>query len=269
MLSPAPEYVLAAFGLAAVPGEILPGARGRGWRYGDTVLLPADDPVVAAWAATVFESLRVSGIRVPRPVRALDGRWVVGGWCAGRFVSGRPAGRYADIVAASAILHEALRGVARPRFLAEQQDRRSRADRLAWGETVDRAGSLGRGRAAELWFELAAERSPIDQPAQIVHGELFGNVLFAGSAPPAIVSFRPLFRPARYADALVVVDAIAWGGASADLAQRWIAVTDWDQLLLRAALARLALTISHPRADPGALVGIMTAAEILRPVFRR
>lgn len=265
MLSPAPEYVLAAFGLAGTEGTQLPGVRRRAWRHGDTVLAPAGDPVVAAWSATVFESLRVSGIRVPRPVRALDGRWVVGGWCAGRFVSGRPAGRYDDILAVSRILHDALRGVARPRFLAGQRDGPALADRLAWAEMGDRGAMFGDGRAAELWSELAAARTPVDLPDQVVHADLFGHVLFAGSAPPAIVSFSPLYRPADYAAAIVVVDAVAWGGAGVDLARRWATGVDAGQLLLRALLYRLALTIPHPRVTPEALVQIMTAAEILRP----
>ncbi len=75
-----PAHVVAAFGADSAAAEQLPGVSGRVWRRGDIVLRPAGDPVSAAWESGVFESLRISGIRVPRPVRSLDGRWVVGGW---------------------------------------------------------------------------------------------------------------------------------------------------------------------------------------------
>ena len=257
-MTPAPAHVLAAFGLPHEEGQRLSG---RAWRHGDVVLTPRVDPMSTAWAATVFESLRVSGIRVSRPVRALDGRWVVGGWCAARYVSGRLEGRYDDIIEASFRLHDALREVPVPRFLAESDDLSRRADALAWGERAD--DLLGVGRPAERWQQLASARRPIDLTAQLIHAELFGHVLFAGSAPPAIVGFAPLVRPAEYAAAIVVVDAVAWGGADIGLARRWDHLSCWSQVLRRAMLYRMAWTAAHPRSTPEALVRIMTAVDLL------
>lgn len=257
-MTPVPAHVLAAFGLPDEEGEQLSG---RAWRHGDVVLTPGVDPRSTAWAAGVFESLRVSGIRVSRPVRALDGRWVVGGWCASRYVSGRLEGRYDDIIEASFRLHDALRDVPVPRFLAESDDLARRADALAWGERAD--DMLGTGRPAQRWQELAAARRPVDRPCQLIHAELFGHVLFAGSAPPAIIGFAPLVRPLEYAAAIVVVDAVAWGGADIAVAHRWSHLPAWDQLLGRAMLYRLAWTVAHPRSTPVALVRVMTAVDLL------
>jgi uncharacterized protein (TIGR02569 family) len=259
-----PDHVLAAFGLSSAPGEQLAG--GRTWRFGDAVLKPAPHAVESAWAAGVFESLRVSGIRVARPLRSSDGRWVVGGWCAQRFVSGRPAARYDDIVDASFALHEALAGVPAPRFLAERQDVYSWADRLAWGET-DEADRLGDGHGARLYAEVAAGRRPVDLPSQVVHGDLFGNVLFAGSAPPAVIDFTPYWRPASYAVAIIVVDAVSWGRAPTELVRRWAHLECWPQLLRRAVLFRLAVSLVHPRTTPESLVEMLTAVDVLRPLL--
>lgn len=262
-----PDHVLAAFGLADTVGEQLAGAAGRTWRHADVVLKPTARPVETAWSAGVFESLRVSGIRIARPVRSSDGRWVVGGWSAQRFVSGRPAARYDDIVDASLALHEALARVPPPRFLGDRQDLYSWADRLAWGEIEDRDARLGDGHGARLYGEFADGRRPVDLPAQIVHGDLFGNVLFAGSAPPAVIDFTPYWRPVNYAAAVIVVDAVSWGGAPVDLVQRWAHLAGWDQMVRRAVLFRLAVSLAHPRTTPESLVQMLTAAEVIRPVL--
>jgi uncharacterized protein (TIGR02569 family) len=260
-----PEHVLAAFGLAGHTGEQLAGGTGRTWRFGDGVLKPVDNPVEAAWVAGVFESLRVSGIRVARPIRSSDGRWVVGGWSAQRFVSGRPAARYDDIVDASFSLHEALAGQPEPRFLRDRQDVYSWADRLAWGEIEDRDQRLGDGHGARLFHQLAEGRRPLQLPSQVVHGDMFGNVLFAGSAPPAVIDFTPYWRPANYSAAVIAVDALSWGGAQTDLVERWSHLEEWAQLLRRAVLFRLALSLAHPRTTPESMVEMLTAAEVLGP----
>lgn len=261
---PAP-HVVAAFGVDGIAGERLPGISGRVWRHGDIVLKPAGDPVSAAWECGAFDSLRVVDMRVARPVRSLDGRWVVGGWRAERFLSGRPAARYRDVVAIACTLDRALAGIAAPRFVLDRADRHGWADRLAWDPDADEGGKLGDGDAARLWFEIAAGRRPVAARRQVIHGDLFGNVLFAGSAPPAVIDFLALARPAGYAAALVVVDAVAWGRAPVELTADGQHLAQWGQLLRRACLARLATVLTHPRATPDALSGLTAAIDRLRP----
>jgi uncharacterized protein (TIGR02569 family) len=258
-------HVVAAFGADGVDGEQLPGVSGRVWRHGDIVLKRASDPVSAAWECGVFESLRISAMRVARPVRSLDGRWVVGGWRAERYMSGRPAARYGDIVAAAGGLDRALAGLDVPRFVLERADWYGWVHRLAWDPDAEHGGGFGEGDAARLWFEIAAGRNPVAAPRQVIHGDLFGNVLFAGSAPPAVIGFTPLARPAGYAAALVVVDAVAWGHAPADFATAGQHLAQWGQLLRRACLARLAMVLTHPRATPTAVAALTAAIDRLRP----
>lgn len=52
-----------------------------------------------------------------------------------------------------------------------------------------------------------------DPSCQLVHGDLGGNILFHPQLPPAVIDVSPFWRPKRYADAIVVADAIAWAGA--------------------------------------------------------
>lgn len=263
--SPPPAHILAAFGVLDEVEPLDGGSSGTAFRFGDTVLKQTSNPAESSWIAATFEQLRISGVRLARPVRASDGRWVVGGWTAQRFVSGRPEPRYDEIIEASIVLHEALAGVSEPRFLRDRDDLYSRAERLAWGELRVDSSETGDGHGGRLLADLAAGRRPVTTVAQVVHGDLFGNVLFAGSAPPAIIDITPYWRPSVWAAAIIAVDALSWGGAQTDLLERWAHLPEWPQMLRRAVMFRLAISLTHPRTTPSSLVEIMSAAEVVRP----
>ncbi len=265
VVSPPPPHVLAAFGATADPPELLSGGSGSAYRSGDIVLKPVGNTAEASFIATTFEQLRVSGMRVARPVRSSDGRWVVAGWSAGRFVSGRWEPRHSDIIRCSLALHSALAHLPQPRFLRERMNLHSWADRLAWGEGVDEFGQLGEGHGARLMSDLAAGRRPVDLPSQVVHGDMFGNVLFAGSAPPAVIDITPYWRPVSWAAAVVAVDALSWGGAPNDLLDEWTELPQWPQMLRRALMFRLGVSLADPRTTPSSLVQILSAAEAIAP----
>ncbi|GGM17863.1 TIGR02569 family protein [Nakamurella endophytica] len=266
--SPPPSHVLAAFGAPPAEVAVLAGGRGGAFRVGDTVLRRVHDPAAASFLATTFEQLRVSGIRIARPVRASDGRWVVAGWSAQRFVAGRPEARFPETIEASVALHDALAGVDEPRFLRQRTDVPAIADRLAWGEEPGGAVDLGDGHAAAVYAELAAQRRPVSVEPQLVHGDMFGNVLFAGTAPPAVVGMKPFWRPAAWAAGVVAVDAVAWGDAGPELLEEWRHLPDWPQMVLRAVLFRLGFSLLHPRTTPKSLVEMLTAVEVIRSFLR-
>lgn len=266
---PPPEHVLRAFSASATatrePPELLAGGQGRSWRCGNVVITPAPDPAAASWLANTFEQLPVSGVRLARPVRSSDGRWVVAGWSAGRFVSGSPAPRHDEIMQACDALHAALADIGEPRFLRDRTDLYSWADRLSWGEIQDDDGRTGSGHGARLFASLVAGRRQIDVTNQVVHGDLYRNVLFAGSAPPAVVDITPYWRPAGWAAAVVAIDALAWGGAPIELMSDWDRWPHWRQLLRRGLLFRLAVGLAHPKTPPTDLVTLLATSERLQP----
>jgi len=265
---PPPEHVLLAFGAQDGPLTLLPGGHGRTWLAGNTVLKPVRNPAEASWLATTFEQLEVPGVRLARPVRSSDGRWVVSGWSAHRHVPGKPAPRQDEILSAATALHRAIAELPEPRFLRERTDLHSWADRLAWGEVEDDDGRIGTGHGARLFADLAADRREVRTVSQLVHGNLFNKVLFDGDASPAVIDMTPYWRPVGWAVGVIAVDALAWGEAPIEITTDWRRWRDWPELLRRALLFRLAVSLAHPLTPPSELVTMLSTAERIAPHLR-
>lgn len=278
-----PQHVCSTFGLREVEPVALGADWDGGWRLGDVVLSPVADHARAAWSAKVRETLAVDAVRLARPVRATDGRYVVSGWRADTFLDGSPEPRHDEVVSLSLRLHAATAQLERPRFLAQPPvapwadvDVFVAADRAAWEtvplRTARAAGALedlseDGARSVELIGQLASLRKPVRSPDQLVHGDLFGTVLFTGSTAPGVTDITPYWRPAAWAAGVVVVDALSWGGADEGLIGRWEDLPEWPQMLLRALLFRLAVHTLHPRSTPEALPGLMRTAELVRLIL--
>jgi uncharacterized protein (TIGR02569 family) len=272
-----PDHVLAAFGLKdADPQPLWDG----GWRYGEIVLSQVADHARAAWSAKVRENLFVEGLRLARPVRSTDGRYVVAGWRADTYVAGAPEARHDEVVSVGVRLHEETAALERPRFLTQapvppwtEVDVFTVADRAAWDDRPLQTLPLGapplpdspdRDQSIELLTQLAGLRRPTDSPNQLVHGDLYGTVLFAGTAAPGITDIAPYWRPASWAAGVAVVDALSWGDADDELIERWDDLPEWPQMLLRALIFRLAVHVLHPRSTPEAFAGLRRTAALVR-----
>lgn len=255
-----PPHVRSAFGVTDIEPRPVVWAGRRAWHCGDVLVRPVSDNAVAAWSAGVLDGLQVDGLRLARPVRSSDGRWVVGGWAASRYVEGTLEPRYDAVLEAATRLHGALAGVPRPRVLEDRDDLLTRSAAAAWGE---RRPTLDPDIGGSLYNELAAYRRQVSMTPQVVHAELFGAVLFDASSTPAVVDLVPAWRPKEWATAVIVVDALAWGGADDDLPKRWAHHDEWAQVLLRAVLYRLALHAQHPEASPRTLPGLERAASLV------
>jgi uncharacterized protein (TIGR02569 family) len=255
-----PDHVRVAFGVKDVVPRPVVWAGQRAWHCGDVLLRPVADNAVAAWSAGVLDSLEVEAVRLARPVRSSDGRWVVAGWAGSRNLAGSSEPRHDDVISASLRLHAATSTVLRPRLLDDRDDLLSRSAAAAFGE---RRLVLDPGTGGELFEQLAAHRRPVRLSPQVVHGELFGAVLFDGDGVPAVLDLVPFWRPAEWAAAVVAVDAVAWGGADEGLLDRWSHLDEWPQALLRAVLYRLALHAQHPDASARSLPGLERAAGLV------
>jgi len=215
-LDDAPLAVVLRPGVRHEP-EPLAGGTGRAWRVGDLVLKPVDADV--AWQHDVFAAVEEAGFRIERPRRE-----IVDGWTAWTYLEGRhERGRWLDIVSAGERLHAALPDV-RPTRIDEPW---KTGDRVAWGEQPYPAVD-----------DLLHALRPLDDRLQLIHGDLTGNVLFHETLPPAIIDFAPYYRPAQYASAIVVADALCWEDAP-----HWLAGAVDRQYLLRALICRAVTSI--------------------------
>ena len=238
MLHRPPDSAVRAFG--ADPDQLLrlPGGQGTSWRAGDLVLKPGEAPL-QRWLSSTLRELEPAGLRMAVPVAAADGAWSVAGWTATSFVDGqepdlrRPTS-WPKIVAAGRLFHHALASTPRPALLDSRTDPWAVADRVAWGEQHAQFHPA----FDEVAGRLRAQPAP-PGPAQLVHGDLTGNVLLAPGLAPAVIDVSPYWRPATWAEAVVVADALCYHGAdAAALPAAGVAVPD----VARALLFRLATT---------------------------
>ncbi len=261
-----PPHVLEAF-RATQPTERLPGGQGEAFAAGDVVLKPASREAEASWVAGLFSTLEGPGFRVPRPIRARDGAWVHDGWTAWDRIDARPArpngGRWPETLAACEAFHRALATIPRPAFLDARTDPWSVADRITWDE--QQPPPLR--EVAEAYARLRSAFRPLQLPSQLVHGDFTANVLFAADQPPCVIDFSPYWRPAAFATAVIVVDALTWGGADASILDLVPQIPHIHQLLLRAELRRLLEVELHDQASdrlrPGEVAAHLPTIDLL------
>lgn len=239
----------------------LQGGEGTSWRAGSIVLKPAGPQAELAWVAALVQSLDTGDrVRVPRQLRTLAGAYVCDGWAATEWLGGQHRrDRWDEALAAARASHDAARRAAPewPEFMRERSDPWSRATRVAWSE--EPLPSLPRAAAdmVERMVDLV-HGSRVPKRLQVIHSDLAGNILFADhpDLPPAIIDVSPQFRSAQYAECVLVVDAVAWNGASPAFAEQFV---DGSRERLadvaRAIIFRVATAALFPNSTPARVDG--------------
>lgn len=245
--------------LFAVPDDLhrLDGDQGASVRAGDLVLTPGRDRSIADELSPQLARLAVDldtrprrSVRIAMPIPARDGSWIVDGWSASRYEPGSRACTDAAVVRATgSLLHaELARAVGEwPLATRPPRSRWDRAERIAFGEE-----SLDEAEFTAPQADFAREL--IDRcttatigPEQLVHGDLAGNVLRDAADVPVVIDFAPYWRPARWSDAVCVLDLVMWSGADPRLMHDWVNGAE-RQAMLRAAIFRV-LSDLEPDAD--------------------
>ena len=231
-----PERVLEAFEADTAPRR-LKGGEGCSWLAGDTVLKPCDAEEEWCWLGTHLPTVEQKGFRLSLPLKARDGRWVVDGWSAQNAVTGSHPedGRWVDVLELSEVFHRAAAHLPRPPI-----DGRTHpwliGDRVAWGDDAK--------SDSPLIAELLGVRRPLELKPQLIHSDLTENVLFSEEDDPAIIDMTPYWRPAGYASAVIVADAICWRSADSNRLLPAVAhLEEFPQLLLRALVFRMTVTL--------------------------
>jgi uncharacterized protein (TIGR02569 family) len=238
------EGVLEAFGL----GDALlrrHGGQGRAWLVDGVVLKPCEEPEEWRWLAEHLPHARTEGFRLARAIPAADGRWVVEGWCAQTAVAGDhpKTPRWPGVLSVCRRFHHAVRHLPRPASLDARDNPWSAGDRAAWEEAVP--------PAHPLIDRLVEVRRDVTQPPQLVPGDMTENVLFAPGRDPAVIDISPYWRPAGFASAIVVADALCWRDADPDQLLRAVAdVAKFPQLLVRALIYRMTTSVVVADGNP-------------------
>jgi len=265
--STSPVALLDAFGLSGSPLLRLTGGQGRTWRVDDVVLKPVEDEIEHDWVCGIFAGWEHhDSVRVPEPLATSEGAWSFDGWGAHRYLAGLSASMRSDfaaIRAASDAFHAAVADVACPAFIAQRQDRWSYADRVAW----DGAEPRGEAPALKQIDRLRAVLSDVTAASQVIHGDIGGNVLVEPGLAAGVIDWPPYHRPPGLALAVAVVDAICWEGVAMSFVDRWADLPQWEQLLARALVFRLATegveAVARPDVDH-AVIGEPLVALLVR-----
>lgn len=257
--APTPR-VLAAFGVGG-DVEKLQGGQGTVFASNDVVFKPVADDTEAIWIAETQLGIEQRGFRVARPIASVSGSFVVDGWTAWTRLRGKHrlhGGPWPLVVRLCARFHDALKEVPRPAFLDRRDDNFARADRIAWNELVVRLPS----EIQAVVERLESKVRPSQQSSQVIHADFAGNVLFDEGSDPAVIDFSPYWRPAGYASALTVVDAVLWYGGSLDLLGELTHVDDAQQMVARALIFRLAIDGLFALENPGAAWSATIARDL-------
>jgi hypothetical protein len=165
--------------------------------------------------------------------------------------------RWLELLASCERFHLASAHLPRPRFIEERTHAWAVGDRVAWEEADVPSPDPSLER-------LVALRQPISLPSQLVHGDLTDNVLFDDELTPAIIDPTPYWRPATFASAIVVHDAVRWWSADPEpLVAATAHLDEFPQLFVRAAIYRMVTSIVMGAGNPDARREIVDLATRL------
>jgi uncharacterized protein (TIGR02569 family) len=274
--SPPPD-ILAAFGISSPP-QTLAGGRSLCFRSGDVVLKPSDGDEEAQWVATFITGLmprldKDSPYTLPRPIPTLADAsvFVFNGWAAWSFLPGKAQApdRIPDILRISKAFHHDISQmeIKKPDFMNRPTNRFQEADLVTWGEKSLHDVAKANWEVHEVLEpqlrRLDSLKTPLftDIPQQLVHGDLTGNVLFGDSpdAPPGIIDMTFYWRPAAWAEAIVVADGLAWFRMGKKLTDLYGDDDTRLQLLVRALQWRMLSCCIDP--DMGFLQGFLETTD--------
>jgi hypothetical protein len=236
---PTPRAVR-AFGVRA--GDLRPAPAGtHTWTDGRLFLKPVGCVPEHHWVCEVYANWTATHVQVPEPVMPQgpgQTGWSSDGWGAQLLIPGRSTDELEKIREASDAFHACIRDLPRPGFMDDRDDPFAYGDRVAW-EGIEPEGD---DETLALIERLRQRLAPVSERPQVIHGDILGNVMLTDGQVPVVIDWPPYFRPAGMANAIAATDAATFRAVPLSVLDEWSSGADWNQLLLRALLYRLALT---------------------------
>lgn len=234
-----PEEVLKAFNLG---GELVPlkGGQNTSIRVDSAVLKPVEDVSRCERLLSLIDPIQPDGYRLAKPIRNNNGTFVYKGWSCTRFEKGREAkGRIQEKLRVSRLFHRDISHIP-IRDLPPADDPWAKAHRIAW--QADPLPQQMPEVAREVIRHLLQSVTLNDRyDAQIVHGDLAGNILFDEVLEPLIIDFSPTAAPIEYAEAILVCDCVAWQGSELSDIRLLPYNAFYKEMIIRAIVFRLAV----------------------------
>lgn len=265
---PPKSEIVEAFGLSGAP-VWLSGGRGLCYLVGETVFKPSDNDTEAQWISELTTQLLLRSptsyqLSKPREVVGQTNTFVFNGWTAFSFLPGavEVGGDFKEVLQVCQVFHADLAALVHesPAFLSERSNRWDEADKVTWSEKkledvlgVDQVILAHLNPTLE---KLVHAREPLPESveSQLIHADFGTNVLFQEDperpvGPPAIIDLTLYWRPARYAEAIVVADALAWNGKGHELIRFYGTDEIGRQLLVRALYWRCLVWAIDPETE--------------------
>jgi uncharacterized protein (TIGR02569 family) len=222
---------------------LLQGGRGQTYRVGNIVIKPTINHFeTEEMAHILFQLPHSNEVRFPKPVQSIQGNWVEDGFEAWSWLEGKEEdGRYADKIKICDAFSKLFVGVNKPKFIDAKTDSWAMADRVGWDEIT----AEYEPEFQKMIDVIRSKLKPVTLEQQIIHGDIVGNIIFNEKEGPAVIDVTLYWRPADYAKALLVLEAICWENADVSTYQLIKDVEHLEYLMYRAALVKIAEQPEH------------------------
>jgi len=217
--------------------ELLAGGEGCSVRVGLCVFKPIENPERYSWSCELLLRLPQVGFRIPTPRRARDGSFVFKGWGASSFEPGEHVqGHWYEKLEILRLFQFQLRELEHP-SMPPSDDYWSLAHEIAW-QAIPLPTEL-HPEISDLITTVFTQYQPLARGQEIIHSDFSGNTLFHDRLEPCVIDFSPANGSIKYAEAVMIADAIAWGNAPLEILNLLPIDGDYRQNLLRAINFRL------------------------------
>jgi uncharacterized protein (TIGR02569 family) len=231
--------ILEAFNLHGT-AHPLPGGQNTSWKIDHFILKYVGPGDNHEWIAFTLGQLKPNGYRISKPVVSQNKTFVYKGWTCSEFAAGTfMKGYEKQKLEASRLFHQSLVSTNTSEY-QPGNDRWQKAHRIAWLiDTIP--DDLNRDDVEYISGLLKLVRDSHNYDVQLVHGDLSGNTLFHETLDPLIIDFSPTLAPVEYAEAILVVDSIAWFDAPLSTLELLPNNEMYRDMLFRATIFRLSV----------------------------
>jgi|GEM_PF-1815868 len=192
-------------------GIKIEGGQGNSYLFGDIFVKKNDgDNRNIDYISRILSEIKSNLYRVPRPLKSNNGTYISDGYIAAYYVEGKHD--FNDLERVMEISREFHRDISiYDPGLMRQED-------TQWAMAMD---ILFRDREIpehvdednmEKCICMLNKLESFEEPLQIIHADIGGNIIYNDGQLPCIIDFSPCIAPAPMAEAIAVVDHIAWEG---------------------------------------------------------